>query len=176
MITPIVTPASLTAHLSGDQQAAIDAATGAVRDYCRWHVTPVESETIRVRGNGSTVLQLPTLRVVSVTSVADEDGKILDNYKVADEGYLYGRSWAADHYYTVALEHGFEDAPALTGVILRAAAGGVAYPTGGTPSSVSLGSARIGFGSTQSGGAAPVGPFPAADLSILDRYRLPALP
>lgn len=176
MSTPIVTPSELTAHLSGEPQRAIDAATGAVRDYCGWHVTPVEPQTVPARGNGSPVLQLPSLRVVSVTSVTDEDGNVLDDYKVAPEGYLYGRSWVAGHVYTVVMEHGFDEAPALAGVILRAAAGSTTYPTGGTPSSLSLGSARVGFGSTQSGGSAPIGPFPPSDLSVLDRYKLPPLP
>ena len=175
MADPIVVVADLTAHLAGDQQAAIDAATDLVRDYCGWHVTPEESAAVQVRGNGSTVLQLPSLRVVSVASVVDDEGMTVDGYKVAPEGYLFGRTWSADRVYTVTMTHGFTEAPALAQVVLRVAAGTASAPTApGPATSVSLGSARIGYGSVR--GSAGVGGMSDADLAVLDRYKLPPLP
>ena len=172
MADPIVVVADLTAHLAGDQQAAIDAATDLVREYCGWHVTPEKSETLTVRGNGSGVLQLRTLRVKTVAEVRDADGTVIDpaTYEVAPEGYLYGRRWTG--VYEVDLTHGFAEAPAVAQVILRAAARGIQSPDGSTPTSVSLGSASIGLGSPGSS----AGVFPQSDMATLDRYRLPPLP
>ena len=173
MSTPIVEVVDLTAHLSGDKQAAIDAATDAVREYCGWHVTPViQDDELQVRGNGSTVLQLRSLRVASVASVTDEAGAPVTGWKVAPEGYLYGRAWSDGHVYTVTLTHGYAEAPALAQVILRAAARAISSPDGQVPTSVSLGSARVGLG----GVVSAAGAFPQSDMAILDRYRLPPLP
>lgn len=175
MAAPIVTKVDLSAHLAGDQQAALDAATDLVRDYCGWHITPEQTETLTVRGNGSSVLQLRSLRVTTVAEVRDADGTVIDatTYKVAPEGYLYGRRWTGT--YEVDLTHGFAEAPALAQVILRSAAGTTSAPTApGPATSVSLGSARIGYGSAR--GSAGVGGMSDADLAVLDRYKLPPLP
>lgn len=174
MSQPIVEVSDLTAHLSGDQQSALDVATALVRALCGWHVTPEVSETVAVRGNGSTVLQLPSLRVASVASVTDEDGTEVTGYRVAAEGYLYGHRWGTGHVYDVTLTHGFEEAPDLAQVILRTAARGISSPDGSVATSLSLGSARIGLGGESKLSAA--GALPQADLAVLARYALPPLP
>src|SRR5699024_12271535 len=45
----------------------VAAATQAIRDYCGWHVAPVEEETLALDGTGTDTLLLPSRLVVDVT-------------------------------------------------------------------------------------------------------------
>ena len=60
-----------------ETQRALDAALATVRDYCQWHVTPVRSETLTVRGRGYSDIKLPTKNIVSIESVT-ENGEPVD--------------------------------------------------------------------------------------------------
>ena len=60
-----------------DVVRALNSAKSRVRRYCGWHVSPVRAETITLDGNGGQYLFLPTLKVVTLTSVT-LDGETLD--------------------------------------------------------------------------------------------------
>lgn len=51
----------------------LDAALAKVRRYCGWHVSPVRTETILLDGNGVSYLPLPTLKIVELVSVTEDD-------------------------------------------------------------------------------------------------------
>jgi hypothetical protein len=51
----------------------LDAALTRVRRYCGWHVSPVRTETIIIDGSGTSLLVLPTLKIVELISVTEDD-------------------------------------------------------------------------------------------------------
>jgi hypothetical protein len=106
-----------------------DAATAAVRRYCGWHVAPAEVETVTLDGPGSPLLVLPTLHVVSISSIVENDVAVpMDFVKWSVDGrvrktrnYPLDSSWfgAAPWGWwtgefqgiTVTMNHGYDDAP-----------------------------------------------------------------
>lgn len=55
-------------------QSSIDAALAAARRYCGWYVSPVQNGvTLDVDGPGGRALSLPTLNLLAVTAVTEND-------------------------------------------------------------------------------------------------------
>lgn len=106
----------------------LDAALAVARRFTGWHVSPVETaQSITMDGPDSRVLWLPTLKVVTLTSVT-EDTVLLDPTKVtmsAGDGpglprrvalrkTSHPRSWSR-HYgaITVVMDHGYTEVEAV---------------------------------------------------------------
>lgn len=94
----------------------LSGALAAARRACGWHVSPVIEETLELDGEGGNVLSLPTLRIVTLTSVT-ELGR---SYNVATEldvskrkGNIMKRGggcWSNRYgAIEVTLEHGFTE-------------------------------------------------------------------
>lgn len=182
MIEPIVTTGQLDAYLTGDPQSALDAATAAVRAYCGWHVAPSQVETVTVDADGHTVL-LPSLHVTAVSSVTVDDVLLeAEAFDWSAAGILRLTASACGfRKVTVVMTHGYEDAPEVSEVILRAAARGTATSPGGGVSPFPLNRAQVGqigedyaipSSSSWAGGSS----LTDADRQILDRYKLPPRP
>ena len=99
-------------------QAAIDAALVAVRRFCGWHVSPARADDeLELDGPGGRVLSLPTLNLVSVTSVT-EDGVSVDVSKLdrsRRKGTLTKRwGWwtSRDGAIVATISHGFTETEA----------------------------------------------------------------
>lgn len=104
-------------------QAALDAVLAAARRYCGWHVSPVKTgDVITLDGPGSSAVELPTRKLVTITSVV-ELGTTLDLTKV--DSSTGGRSsavvlrkrsggWWSCRYRSivVTMTHGFTEAEA----------------------------------------------------------------
>lgn len=76
-------------RLSADDpevQRALDAALARARRYCAWHVSPVQTETFVLDGDGSERLSLPTLAIESVDSIT-VNGVVIDPSEVASPAY-----------------------------------------------------------------------------------------
>jgi hypothetical protein len=58
-------------------QLLLNGACDAVTDYCGWHIAPVLDATVVVDGTGTAIQTLPTMNLLSLTSVS-EDGRALD--------------------------------------------------------------------------------------------------
>ena len=178
MSEPIVTTTDLDAYLSGDRQAALDAATAAVRAYCGWHVTPEVTETVTVDVEGCTVL-LPSLYVTDVTEVRAE-GEVVDaaGYEWSAAGILRVHAKRGFRTLEVTMTHGYAEAPDVAEVVLRAAArstavngsDGAAFPL----KSVQVGQVSEGYAvpTSWAGGSA----LTDEDRAVLDRYKLPPRP
>lgn len=154
----LATPGALRTLLRGapitDEQAAdlVNRASGVVRDWCGWHITGPHEETFVVDGPGVQTLFLPTLALVSVTSVT-EDGVALttDDYEWSAAGMLR-RCGGCQHWtdrfrgVTVVATHGVEEVPeGVSAVVLALAARAYANPTSQT--STLTGSVSDLFGS-----------------------------
>lgn len=103
-------------------QEMLDAALAAARRYCGWPVTPVViDDELTVDGPGGRVLSLPTLNLITVTTVTEE-GVALDVTKldvsrrkgtVQKRHFYHGGRWShRNGSITVKITHGFTEAEA----------------------------------------------------------------
>jgi hypothetical protein len=107
-----------------ETQRALDAALARVRGHCYWHVSPVRTDTLTVRGGGFSDITLPTLNVVEVISIT-EDGYALDLDSVTIwRNTLTKKSGCWRGIVDVTLEHGYTAAEAADwrAVVLEIAA------------------------------------------------------
>ncbi|MET9286498.1 hypothetical protein [Nocardia beijingensis] len=155
------------------EQARLDGVIGDIRDYCGWHIAPAATETITLDGTGATIVQIPTLQLSAVASVT-ENGVVLQvtEYEWSADGTLrrlpLGRCWT-NRYRGVVVEctHGFDEVPAaIVSVVLDATSDALSTPVGaGGEMPETMG--PFTFGGTKGAGA-----FTAAQLRVLDRYRV----
>jgi hypothetical protein len=92
-VDALVPDDDLAAYLQRDldritAELALQAASGVVRDYCRWQISE-ETATFVVNGSGSTLLRLPTLRLTDVTEIRVDD-EIIDaaEYRWTEGGLI----------------------------------------------------------------------------------------
>lgn len=95
----------------------VDAASESVRSDAGWHIAPVVSETVLCDGAFSTLLHLPTMRLVSVSQVrvlVDGLWLVLEGWRVAGSGMLHHPlGWAYGiGSIEVDMTHGYDDVPA----------------------------------------------------------------
>jgi hypothetical protein len=92
--------------------AVILAAQAQVRADAGWHIAPIVTETVVVESNGGGWLQLPSLKVVSIDEVTDDDGNSLAGWKLMPGGRLFIRSGWRSALYEVTMTHGYAEPPA----------------------------------------------------------------
>ncbi len=185
MTPPLATVADL-ADLpdAPTEQSVITAAGEFIRGSCDWHIAPVITETVVMSGSGHRVLNLPSLRVVSVVEVRElEDDVALTDWRLVGGGRLVygGRAshrftggWPrGDYNIAVTLTHGYEAIPEdLKGAII-----GLADSIGETPVGIRTETHKTGDRSdtvtyfaegTYAGG----GGMPPAIEAVLTRHRV----
>ena len=145
-------------------QAAIDAAVGAVRAACGWHIAPVRVSTVTVV-DGSSLVLLPSLRVSAVVAVRDvsdpERPRLLSGWRHVD-GRLYLRG-RPPRFVEVEFVHGFDVFPAdLLGTVASLA--GV-VKQGGRITAESLSGHSVSIDASVAGSA--------VQDPILARYTVP---
>lgn len=136
--------------------SAIDAAVGALRAECEWHIAPPRVDTWTIRTGGQDTIVLRTLNVEAIQAIAPA----VDPAQVHDLGdgvlHLPG-GWP--HVVTITVSHGFEVCPPeLLPLIAGRARAGVA----GRVRSESIGGRSVTLES---------GADPAAD-AVLSKYML----
>jgi hypothetical protein len=170
----LASPETLASYLQRnlDRSTATLALAGAselVRGYCRWNISN-ETTTVRVNGNGSGLLTLPTLKLISVS--VDVDGSTVDEaaYQWSEGGQLRrvdGDIWPAGFGNINALiEHGYTTVPDdVTLVTCAVAARYYSNPE-------SLRSKQVGNVSRVYGTVVIASDFTEIEVALLARYRL----
>lgn len=163
-----------------DSAASVRRILDWVHRYCGWHVVGQRTETLTVDGPGETTVHLPTLRLVDVVEVVEDewDGQAVNGVARSEpvdftwsvHGILEKRSgvWTRERRGVhVTCIHGFDVADALLGVVVAAAVRHASTPDGNMLS-------RVGDISYQSNGAATAGgsAFLLSEYAVLDQYRL----
>lgn len=102
----------------------LNAALATCRRYCGWRVTPVKSEELTLDGPGGRRLSLPTLHLVELTSVIEDDVTLdLSGLQWSPLGFVRKKSggcWSSDlGAITVTMTHGFEDAADWQAAVLE---------------------------------------------------------
>lgn len=156
MVDPIVTPSTAIS-----EQFWLNAAHGAVRRECGWHVAPVLEETLTLDGSGGPALLLPSMRVVELFEVTNAGALVdVDLIDTSQAGILELQrgTWTRRRgRVVITLRHGYRldevpEVAALIATLTRRAASApgivasqsvngasVSYLTaGGAPLSISL--------------------------------------
>lgn len=157
---------------SDREQDYLNAAEGAVRAYCGWHIAPVITEDIVLDGSGANHVLLPSLQVVDITA-ATNAGTELDplglEWSEAGMVRLPG-SWTSRlRGVRMTVTHGFESVPDVAEIVRAIAARASSAPAGVTREQA--GQVSISFSSTApgvSGGAVLMD----HERLMLDRYRI----
>lgn len=170
MAAPLASAAELDLHLQQTVPPAASAlalagASGAVRSYCGWDLLR-ESRTFTVEGDGSVILSLPTLYLISVDEIRI-GGLVVDPTStpqpiVHQRGQLVWASfWPTGAVIEVDAVHGYVDAPDVVKLVtLTLAARIVTNPD--DAKSASVGSVSRTYDTTMT----------ALDMRLLDPYRL----
>lgn len=94
--------------------AAVDAAVGALRAECEWHISPTRVDTWTLRTGGSDTLVLPTLHIQKILAVEAPLAVYAGTWWAAvrdlsDGVLLMPGGWPA--IVTITVQHGWEDCP-----------------------------------------------------------------
>lgn len=160
---------------SGDGTDAAKAASASIRNHCGWHVYPVITETMTVRGSGARDLFLPTLRLLDVVSCT-EDGIELDPAALtlgADFARFVAhptRYWTASRRgVTVTIRHGYDNVPELAELCRNVVARAAMSP-GGQVTAKSMGDRSIQYAQPGGGGGRPF--YDSEIAQVLAPYRI----
>jgi hypothetical protein len=166
----LVDAADLDTHMQTevlpDQAAlALASASGLVRAYCGWNLLR-ENVTFVAEGDGSVILTLPTLYLLTVDEIRIAD--LVVNMANAPAPVLHRRgqlfwatAWPLGAVIEVDATHGYEETPDIVRlVVLTLAARILTDPTGARVASV--GSVSRTYDTT----------LTALDMRLLDEYRI----
>lgn len=151
-------------------QDVIDRAVGRLRDYCRWHVFPVQEETVTLDGGGAESLMLPSLHVVDVQSVTVARRLFTeDQFEWSARGYLRSRVRRFPdslRSVVVSFSHGYaeDDLDGVRDVLLGMVERVISLPH-------FIKSSSVGEASVTYGVDAALRPT-FGDKEVLDEYRL----
>jgi hypothetical protein len=148
------------------QDLFIEAAIGRIRNHCRWHISPVRTETKSVRVYGGNTLVLPTGRLTSVASIV-APGRTYVFETIPDEGVVLLKGRCTLEAVDVTFTHGHEECPPELLPVISSLAQATSSPRDPALNSVSVGSVTYGYGSGGSSGSLD------AFSDVLSPYRLP---
>jgi hypothetical protein len=153
-----------------------EAESAVIRNYCRWHVWPVITETVVVDSAGGRSLMLPTLNLLDVSEVSVESyyWPTLDALPVDVTAlkwsrggwvrYRNGGCWPDEpQSVTLTIEHGYDLVPEIVQLCRQMVARNADAPSGKVLTSVTTG------GKSESYAVAAY----ESELARLDAYRLP---
>lgn len=142
----------------------------AARRFCGWHVAPIKSEVLTLDGAGGRLLRLPTLRIVTLTSIVDDgDALVPADLYISKSGLVEKRTgglWSTKlGSIVVTMEHGFDSAPDFDAAVLSWIDRASLAPAGGR--------ARVvGPFQYSDEPMAANSTFTASERALLEMYRL----
>lgn len=152
----------------------LTAALAAVRRWCRWHVTPVQTaQEFILDGRGGRTLVLPTMCLVELVAISEDGVELdVDGLDVSPRGMVEKQSGA---WWTrrlagigVTMTHGYSVAPDFEAAVLSVVDRASLAPVGGRPTVI--GPFQYGTESAASGST-----FTDAERALLEQYRLESL-
>lgn len=166
-LPPIVEPGSVMTH-----DRALEAATGVIRQYCGWHVTPSITETLVLDGNGGEVVQLPSNHVTGVDEVSVGGSAVRVDWSETGVLRLSGGGRFPKKYRSVEVTftHGHDYAADVAGVVQAVASRLMMNPTGNVVQQ-RAGTQAVSFAQS-SGGSTGGGTLLQSEKDLLAPYRL----
>ena len=184
VLPALVTPETLIADSGGGLKAgdprlaaAAQAASNAIRRYCRWHIAPVIEETMILDGSGGSVQQLKSAHVVDILEM--KIGGITfppSHYAWSEDGLIELHSklgqWARFpkmfRSVEVTLQHGFDEVPDLSAIASQIARFALASPMGRTREQA--GQIAVSWGTAEGMR------FSESALEMMKPYRIQTMP
>jgi hypothetical protein len=173
-----LSPATVERYTSGrlaadakETKRLLSAGLSAARRFCGWHVTYIEDDEVTLDGPGTPLLVLPTLRLVELTSVVENDVEldVATELHVSPRGLVRKRSgayWSGNYGAIVAtMAHGFDAADDFNAAVLSFVDRTSLAATGGRPK-------VVGPFQYDSEAMADGSAFSVAERSLLERFRL----
>jgi hypothetical protein len=148
----------------------LDAASAFVRGYCRWSITS-EAAVWTLDAAGGRLLAVPTLHLVSVSSVLVRGVERVGEVEASAAGLLYLQAGWPTGYNAVVVraEHGYDQTPRdVLAVVCALASRMLAIPGAGLITSYRIGGVQINYGRD---GAETAG-LTQTEQTALDRHRL----
>lgn len=150
------------------------AAHGAIRDYCRWHVAPVITETLTLDGRGGKTLLIPSQRVEALDTVLNDSVDVTEQVKFSRRAGVLtlDSGWSSEvGGIEVTLRHGYpvDEVPAVAGLIVALTKR--AAQSGGVVASQAVGPANVRY-ITGSDGSTPGLQLFGQEQAALEPYRL----
>lgn len=149
----------------------LDAATAEVRRYCGWHIVPVITQELVLDGHGGKNLLIPSGHVKELAACTNDGVDVLSDVDDSEKGILTLRSgcWSTRNKgIRITIEHGFEEAPDIAGVIAAVAARSASSP--GNVVRQNAGPMGVSYGTV---GGAPISlPLLEAEKDTLAPYKL----
>jgi hypothetical protein len=148
---------------AGVDEDAWAAIVADVRAFCGWHIAPEVTETITRDGTGSSVLVLPTLRLVDLVSITNEGTAVTDPEWSAS-GMVRAYCWTWKLRGIVAeFTHGYEEWPAELLAVMAEMASATSALAG--VKAVTSGAHQVTFETS----------LRPSQRDVLGRYQLPFL-
>lgn len=156
------------------QQFWLDAAHGAVRGHCGWHVAPIITETLTLDGSGGSALLLPSQRVWNIVRALNDGLDVTSRVKFSRRSGVLTLpgGWTSDvGSVEIEITHGYspDEVPEVVGLIAtlqeRASAGSPAV------AQQNIGPAGVRYVTTSDGGRASV-PLLQSEKDTLAPYVL----
>jgi len=183
MTEPFVTSQEVT--ISPDD--AVDGASGMIRRLCGWHIWPQQTDTVQITPRGGEQLALPTLNLVSVSSIT-VNGDVLDLSSVTtwpsgvierNPDQCDSRFWRDPDFWprhgtvTVEFTHGYGTVPPEIKAVCQSLAS--RWPASASQwTRRKMGSSEVAM--TTGAGVVPVGSLTLVEQMVIDRYTLPRRP
>lgn len=149
----------------------LDAASEFVRGYCRWNITREPDATWTLDPAGGRLLAVPTLHLVSVSSVLIHGTEQVQDVEISSAGLLYRRAGWPSAYRSVVVraDHGHNHTPRdVLAVVCALASRMLTTPGAGPITSHRIGSVQI----TYSLEGAESFWFTQSERCALNRHRL----
>lgn len=145
------------------------AASGSIRSYCGWNITREVVEDAELDAYGGPLLALPTLHLVSIEALYEEDSYLEDrvDYRWSRRGLIRrkpkGKCWPSEYgCIRYSITHGYETCPAeLAALTIGLAKRADTVPTGILQKQV--GGISLQFKDV---------PLDSAEKGVLDAYAL----
>jgi hypothetical protein len=135
-----------------------------VRAFCGWHIAPEVTETVTLDGPGSSLVVLPTLRLVDLVSITDDGVEVVDP-EWSRSGMVRRYCWTRKFRGVVAeMTHGFEEWPAELLTVMAEMASTAGALTG--VKAVTSGAHQVTFETS----------IRPTQRDVLGRYQLPFAP
>lgn len=124
-VAPVVPPKILPAAPVFDTAFWVAAAENAVRNYCGWHVAPIQTRTVALNGQGRCELLLPTMKLRAVDLVMSGGIDVTARVEASAEGILelHGGFARGVNSVVATFTDGYapEEAPDILAIIAAAA-------------------------------------------------------
>lgn len=167
-------PGIVDANTQVNPQFWLNAAHGAIRDYCGWHVAPVIPETLTLDGSGGRTLLLPSKRIQSIMSVLSDGEDVTERVHLSKRAGMIeiDGAWSRElGGIVIELSHGYpvDEVPAVAALIVTLTKR--ARDGGGMIASQGIGPASVRYVTGKDGAVLGV-PLLESERALLDKYRL----